>query len=179
MSEVYTPMYRDTRLGQRGEKWEKVGNWTQGEKRGRVSGVLSAPLPLLAQEDPHAGHDGVGSPPLDVCQEAVVGVLQRQQRVVQDHLVLVASQNGRHRRLADLAAAGGAGVLAEEALIGSVLLGAHDVHELLAGEGEVLAHDLLGAHARLLLLASEDLLHQLHAPAAPGARLRARLQIPK
>eukprot|EP00976_Prorocentrum_cordatum_P068861 1179315-Prorocentrum_minimum.AAC.4 len=35
-----------------GEKWEKVGNWTQGEKRGRVSGVLSASLPLLAQEDP-------------------------------------------------------------------------------------------------------------------------------
>eukprot|EP00976_Prorocentrum_cordatum_P114884 1195914-Prorocentrum_minimum.AAC.5 len=38
--------------GQRGEKWEKVGNWTQGEKKGRVSGVLSASLPLLAQEDP-------------------------------------------------------------------------------------------------------------------------------
>eukprot|EP00976_Prorocentrum_cordatum_P065891 1178091-Prorocentrum_minimum.AAC.5 len=38
--------------GHRGEKWEKVGNWTQGEKRGRVSGVLSASLPLLAQEDP-------------------------------------------------------------------------------------------------------------------------------
>eukprot|EP00976_Prorocentrum_cordatum_P055268 1115123-Prorocentrum_minimum.AAC.4 len=36
-----------------GEQWEKVGNGTQGEKRGRVSGgVLSAPLPLLlAQED--------------------------------------------------------------------------------------------------------------------------------
>eukprot|EP00959_Pyramimonas_sp_CCMP1952_P156353 3269887-Pyramimonas_sp.AAC.1 len=34
-----------------GEKWEKVGNWTQGEKRGRVSGVLCASLPLLAQED--------------------------------------------------------------------------------------------------------------------------------
>eukprot|EP00976_Prorocentrum_cordatum_P059547 1175545-Prorocentrum_minimum.AAC.3 len=30
----------------------KVGNWTQGEKRGRVSGLLSAPLPLSAQEDP-------------------------------------------------------------------------------------------------------------------------------
>eukprot|EP00976_Prorocentrum_cordatum_P001097 22426-Prorocentrum_minimum.AAC.1 len=26
----------------RGEQWEKVGNWTPGEKRGRVSGVLSA-----------------------------------------------------------------------------------------------------------------------------------------
>eukprot|EP00976_Prorocentrum_cordatum_P112907 1195611-Prorocentrum_minimum.AAC.1 len=38
--------------GPRGEQWETVGNWTQGEKRGRVSGVLSAPLPLLAQEDP-------------------------------------------------------------------------------------------------------------------------------
>eukprot|EP00976_Prorocentrum_cordatum_P078227 1183016-Prorocentrum_minimum.AAC.5 len=35
-----------------GERWEKVGNWTQGEKRGRVSGLLSAALPLLAQEDP-------------------------------------------------------------------------------------------------------------------------------
>eukprot|EP00959_Pyramimonas_sp_CCMP1952_P429304 8991351-Pyramimonas_sp.AAC.1 len=34
------------------EQWEKVGNWTQGEKRERVSGVLSAPFPLLAQEDP-------------------------------------------------------------------------------------------------------------------------------
>eukprot|EP00976_Prorocentrum_cordatum_P071709 1180431-Prorocentrum_minimum.AAC.1 len=39
-------------LGPRGEQWEKVENWTQGEKRGTVSGVLSAPLPLLAQEDP-------------------------------------------------------------------------------------------------------------------------------
>eukprot|EP00976_Prorocentrum_cordatum_P092247 1188848-Prorocentrum_minimum.AAC.2 len=38
--------------GPRGEHWEKVGNWTQGKKRGRVSGVLSVPLPLLAQEDP-------------------------------------------------------------------------------------------------------------------------------
>eukprot|EP00976_Prorocentrum_cordatum_P053761 1084446-Prorocentrum_minimum.AAC.1 len=31
-----------------GEKWEKVGNWTRVEKRGRVLGVLSASLPLLA-----------------------------------------------------------------------------------------------------------------------------------
>eukprot|EP00959_Pyramimonas_sp_CCMP1952_P234766 4905148-Pyramimonas_sp.AAC.3 len=38
--------------GPRGEQREKVGNWTQGEKRGRVSRVLSAPLPLSAQEDP-------------------------------------------------------------------------------------------------------------------------------
>eukprot|EP00959_Pyramimonas_sp_CCMP1952_P109204 2284073-Pyramimonas_sp.AAC.1 len=39
----------------RGEKrWEKVGNWGgKGEGRGRVStGVLRAPSPLLAQEDP-------------------------------------------------------------------------------------------------------------------------------
>eukprot|EP00959_Pyramimonas_sp_CCMP1952_P454856 9470607-Pyramimonas_sp.AAC.1 len=36
-----------------GEQWEKVRNWTRGEKRGRVSGVLSAPLLLLAQEDPY------------------------------------------------------------------------------------------------------------------------------
>eukprot|EP00976_Prorocentrum_cordatum_P036278 738309-Prorocentrum_minimum.AAC.7 len=33
-------------MGESGEKWEKVGNWmyevdTQGEKRGRVSGVLN------------------------------------------------------------------------------------------------------------------------------------------
>eukprot|EP00959_Pyramimonas_sp_CCMP1952_P173932 3634284-Pyramimonas_sp.AAC.1 len=34
-------------LGPRGEKLEKAGNWTQREKRGRVSGVLmSATLPL-------------------------------------------------------------------------------------------------------------------------------------
>eukprot|EP00976_Prorocentrum_cordatum_P077032 1182522-Prorocentrum_minimum.AAC.1 len=38
--------------GPRGEKRAKVGNWTQGEKRGRVSGVLRASLPLLAQEGP-------------------------------------------------------------------------------------------------------------------------------
>eukprot|EP00959_Pyramimonas_sp_CCMP1952_P293734 6143387-Pyramimonas_sp.AAC.1 len=38
--------------GHRGEKWEKVGSWTQREKRGRVSRVLSASLPILAQEDP-------------------------------------------------------------------------------------------------------------------------------
>eukprot|EP00976_Prorocentrum_cordatum_P039929 811101-Prorocentrum_minimum.AAC.1 len=35
-----------------GAQWEKVGNRTQGKKRGRVSGVLKAPLPLLAQEKP-------------------------------------------------------------------------------------------------------------------------------
>eukprot|EP00976_Prorocentrum_cordatum_P116449 1196165-Prorocentrum_minimum.AAC.3 len=38
------------RQGPRGGQWEKVGNWTQGKKRGRVSGVLSVPLPLLAQD---------------------------------------------------------------------------------------------------------------------------------
>eukprot|EP00976_Prorocentrum_cordatum_P079753 1183692-Prorocentrum_minimum.AAC.1 len=42
----------DVLKGPRGAQWKEVGNWTQGEKRGRVSGVLSAPLPLLAQEDP-------------------------------------------------------------------------------------------------------------------------------
>eukprot|EP00959_Pyramimonas_sp_CCMP1952_P450102 9424525-Pyramimonas_sp.AAC.2 len=37
-----------------GEQSERVGSWTQGEKMGRVSGVLRAPLPLLlAQEDPY------------------------------------------------------------------------------------------------------------------------------
>eukprot|EP00976_Prorocentrum_cordatum_P062459 1176727-Prorocentrum_minimum.AAC.1 len=40
------------REGQRGEKWEKVGNWTRVEKRGRIPGVLRASLSLLAQEDP-------------------------------------------------------------------------------------------------------------------------------
>eukprot|EP00976_Prorocentrum_cordatum_P094111 1189661-Prorocentrum_minimum.AAC.5 len=40
------------RWPKRGEQWEKVGNWTQGEKRGSASGVLRAPLPLLAQEEP-------------------------------------------------------------------------------------------------------------------------------
>eukprot|EP00976_Prorocentrum_cordatum_P098747 1191549-Prorocentrum_minimum.AAC.2 len=29
-----------------------IAGGTQGDKRGRVSRVLSAPLPLLAQEDP-------------------------------------------------------------------------------------------------------------------------------
>eukprot|EP00976_Prorocentrum_cordatum_P108381 1194833-Prorocentrum_minimum.AAC.2 len=33
-------------------KSTRSGNWTQGEKRGRVSGVLSAPLPLLATGGP-------------------------------------------------------------------------------------------------------------------------------
>eukprot|EP00976_Prorocentrum_cordatum_P064087 1177346-Prorocentrum_minimum.AAC.7 len=33
------------------EKRDKVGNSTRVKKRGRVSGVLSASLPLLAQED--------------------------------------------------------------------------------------------------------------------------------
>eukprot|EP00976_Prorocentrum_cordatum_P085185 1185960-Prorocentrum_minimum.AAC.5 len=35
------------------DKWEEEGILTQGEKRGRVSGVSRAPSPLLAQEDPH------------------------------------------------------------------------------------------------------------------------------
>eukprot|EP00959_Pyramimonas_sp_CCMP1952_P447519 9370553-Pyramimonas_sp.AAC.2 len=38
--------------GPKGKQWEKVRNWTQGDKRGSVSRVLSAPLPLLAQQDP-------------------------------------------------------------------------------------------------------------------------------
>eukprot|EP00959_Pyramimonas_sp_CCMP1952_P084065 1758262-Pyramimonas_sp.AAC.3 len=38
-----------------GPKGRAVLNWTQGEKRGRVSRVLSAsPLPLLAQELPRS-----------------------------------------------------------------------------------------------------------------------------
>eukprot|EP00976_Prorocentrum_cordatum_P090554 1188172-Prorocentrum_minimum.AAC.4 len=46
----YGPMLAGPKVG---ERWEKVGNWTQGEKGGRVSGgVLSAPLPLMTQEDP-------------------------------------------------------------------------------------------------------------------------------
>eukprot|EP00976_Prorocentrum_cordatum_P040471 821046-Prorocentrum_minimum.AAC.1 len=32
-----------------------MGNWTQGEKRGSIFGVVSAPLPLLAQQDPAEG----------------------------------------------------------------------------------------------------------------------------
>eukprot|EP00976_Prorocentrum_cordatum_P086169 1186394-Prorocentrum_minimum.AAC.6 len=35
-----------------GEDTRQPGRRTCGEKRGRVSGVLRAPLPLLAQEDP-------------------------------------------------------------------------------------------------------------------------------
>eukprot|EP00976_Prorocentrum_cordatum_P110045 1195126-Prorocentrum_minimum.AAC.2 len=35
-----------------GEQCVKWGTGHGGEKRGRVSGVLSAPLPLLPQEDP-------------------------------------------------------------------------------------------------------------------------------
>eukprot|EP00976_Prorocentrum_cordatum_P049308 995002-Prorocentrum_minimum.AAC.1 len=38
--------------GPRGEQWEKVGYWTQGEKRGWVSGVVCASLPFVTQEDP-------------------------------------------------------------------------------------------------------------------------------
>eukprot|EP00976_Prorocentrum_cordatum_P002668 51802-Prorocentrum_minimum.AAC.1 len=40
--------YYRCRQGPRGEKWEKVGNLSQGERRGRVStGVLCAPVPSL------------------------------------------------------------------------------------------------------------------------------------
>eukprot|EP00976_Prorocentrum_cordatum_P076138 1182180-Prorocentrum_minimum.AAC.3 len=40
-------------LGPRGEQWEpQRGTGQGGEERKRVSAVLSAPLPLLAQEDP-------------------------------------------------------------------------------------------------------------------------------
>eukprot|EP00959_Pyramimonas_sp_CCMP1952_P149528 3128880-Pyramimonas_sp.AAC.1 len=38
--------------GPRGEKREKVGNSTRGDKRGWVSEVLCAPLSLLPREDP-------------------------------------------------------------------------------------------------------------------------------
>eukprot|EP00976_Prorocentrum_cordatum_P106996 1194566-Prorocentrum_minimum.AAC.3 len=40
----------DLRVMLAGLKGKEVGSWTQGEKRGRVSGVLSASLPLLAHE---------------------------------------------------------------------------------------------------------------------------------
>eukprot|EP00976_Prorocentrum_cordatum_P063264 1177027-Prorocentrum_minimum.AAC.2 len=44
-----------------GERWEKVGKWTQGEKRGRVGGVLSAPLPVrqLIVRDVSVGYHGI------------------------------------------------------------------------------------------------------------------------
>eukprot|EP00976_Prorocentrum_cordatum_P090816 1188267-Prorocentrum_minimum.AAC.2 len=38
--------------GPRGEKRERVGMLTRGQKRGRASGLLRAPSPLLAQENP-------------------------------------------------------------------------------------------------------------------------------
>eukprot|EP00959_Pyramimonas_sp_CCMP1952_P039037 817581-Pyramimonas_sp.AAC.1 len=35
---LWSPVTNCYRIGAKGERMEKVGNWTQGEKRGRVSG---------------------------------------------------------------------------------------------------------------------------------------------
>ncbi len=52
----------------------------------------------------HARHDRVGAVALDVGEEAIVGVLQRQVLALQDVLVPGRGEDRRHRRLADLAA---------------------------------------------------------------------------
>eukprot|EP00959_Pyramimonas_sp_CCMP1952_P317633 6647835-Pyramimonas_sp.AAC.2 len=45
----HSPRYRAERGRAVGER---MGKRTQGEERGRVSGVLRVPLPLLPQENP-------------------------------------------------------------------------------------------------------------------------------
>eukprot|EP00959_Pyramimonas_sp_CCMP1952_P434134 9091103-Pyramimonas_sp.AAC.3 len=48
----------------RGEQQEKVGNWTQGEKNGRASGVLSASLPSFGRTRKTKGGDSYYFPVL-------------------------------------------------------------------------------------------------------------------
>eukprot|EP00976_Prorocentrum_cordatum_P077429 1182687-Prorocentrum_minimum.AAC.4 len=73
------------------EQWEKVGNWTQGEKGGRVSGVLSAPLPLLI---------GIGGPVKRSSR------LLREARGVAEHSKKLVKQRSRFVALLALATRG-------------------------------------------------------------------------
>ena len=86
----------------------------------------------------HARHDRVGAVALDVGEEAIVGVLQRQVLLVEHVLVPGRREDRRHRRLADLAAAPAA-VARESSSNVFELVEPHQVIELLARVREVLA----------------------------------------
>src|SRR5437667_282125 len=124
----------------------------------------------LAARD--ARHDRVGTAALDVGEEAVVGVLDG--RMVQDEVVPRARQDRSHRRSAHLAAAAGA-VAREERVEALHAPELHDLEQLLAREGEVLAQVAVHFAAGGGEPGLEQLRHQRDAAAAARARLGARL----
>ena len=123
----------------------------------------------------HARHDRIRAVLLHVGEEVVVGVLQRRVALLQHELVPARGEDGRHRRLADVAAQAAA-VLGDHVLEGLELADAHQVEQLLARVRKVLAHRGVDADAALLELGVEDLRHQRRAAAAGGAGLGLGLE---
>ena len=113
----------------------------------------------------HARHDGVGAVLLHVREKVVVRVLQHGLVALQHELVPARGEDRRDRRLADVAAQAAAMLVANggERL---QLADAHEVEQLLARIGEVLAEMVVDRDAAACELGFQDLSHERAAAAA-------------
>src|SRR5690606_31182651 len=125
----------------------------------------------------NARNHGVGSVALNVGEVAVIRVLQPCMRLFQDVLVPCRGQNGRHRRLADLAAHAAA-VACDQLVERLDLFYPHQVIQLLPAELEVFAQVVVDLEPRALQLAVQELPQERHAGTAAGACLGAGLDGP-
>jgi hypothetical protein len=126
----------------------------------------------------HPRDHGIGAVLLHVGEVMVVGVLEPGVLLLQDVLVPAGGQDRGHGRLADVAAEPLA-VLGDDVLEGLVALDPHDVVELLACVGEVLAHALAHRHPQAQQLLVEDLGHERRAAAAGRGALGGLLERPE
>ncbi len=106
----------------------------------------------------------------------VVGVLQRRLLAVEDVTAAEARQDGRHRRLADVAALAGA-VPGDQLGEAGDAQHLHDLVEFGAGVREVLAESGVDAHPAGRQLLGHDGAQQFDATAAPGTGLGALLDL--
>src|SRR5207248_3102294 len=112
---------------------------------------------------------------LQIGEEVIVRVLQRRVPGLEDHLVPARGENRGDRRLTDVAAVAAA-VLREQIVETADAVHLHEVEELLAGMGEVLAQVVRDRDALLLELEVDDRLGERAAAAADGGALRRLLQ---
>ena len=122
-----------------------------------------------------ARDNGIGSVPLNVGQIAVIGVLQGNVFAVQDVFVPCRCQDRCHGGFADLAAES-TPVARQQIVERLELVQPHQMEEILAGVGKMLAQVIRDRDAGLLQLELQEITQQRDARAAPGARLGTRFQ---
>ena len=129
----------------------------------------------------HPRHHRIAPVLLDIGEIAVVGILQRQVRRLQQVLVPAGGQHRGHQRFADIAAVPLA-VAANQLLEGMDMVNPHQVVDLLARPREMFADVFFHFDALLRQLILHHLFHQRAAAAAAGSRSGAafyRRHIPR